>query len=125
MSGKRLTTLTRALLPSLIVLVLTLALMNVDEVDFLMHFMGGVAIAWGTLIIIKDKKPTLPDWVKQYVAFSTAAVIGILWEFHEWMEDYYFLTSRQPNLTDTMNDLLMDLFGAVFIILILKRKRLK
>ncbi|OGL74497.1 hypothetical protein A3D73_03750 [Candidatus Uhrbacteria bacterium RIFCSPHIGHO2_02_FULL_60_44] len=119
----RLTTLSRALLPSLVVLTLSLALTNVENVDFLMHFLGGVAIAWGMVIIVKDKKPSLSTWLRNYLAFSTTAVIGILWEFHEWVEDYYFLTSRQPDLTDTMNDLLMDLLGAVFIILVLDLSR--
>ncbi len=113
------TALTRALIPSLVVLLLTLVLMDVDGADVFMHFLGGAAIAWGTVILIKDKKPSLSVWLRNYLAWSATAVVGLLWEFQEWVEDYYFLTSRQPDLTDTMNDLLMDLLGAVFIILVL------
>ncbi|HWQ99694.1 MAG TPA: hypothetical protein VN397_02490 [Candidatus Methylomirabilis sp.] len=131
MYNQRMTALVRALLPSLIVLLLTLALVNVENIDFLMHFFGGVAIAWGALIIVKDAvsrkalPASLPAWMQSYIAFSTTAFIGIVWEFHEWVQDYYFHTTRQPDLSDTMNDLLMDLLGAIFIIFILDlvRKR--
>ena len=40
---------------------------------------------------------------------------GVLWEFMEWIMDYFFNLNAQPGLNDTMGDLFADTLGGLFI----------
>ncbi len=47
--------------------------------------------------------------------------VGILWEIYEWARWKFFQKKKiyQPELTDTRNDLLLDLFGAIVMYVML------
>ncbi len=43
---------------------------------------------------------------------------GVIWEFMEWVGDYFFDFNAQPSLDDTMGDLFADTLGGLFIVFI-------
>ena len=43
---------------------------------------------------------------------------GVLWEFMEWGTDTFFGLSTQPSLGDTMDDLLADSLGGLFVAIV-------
>jgi hypothetical protein len=42
---------------------------------------------------------------------------GVVWEFLEWITDYFFNLNTQPSLDDTMGDLFADTLGGLLIAL--------
>jgi hypothetical protein len=40
---------------------------------------------------------------------------GVIWEFMEWISDYFFNLNAQPSLNDTMGDLFADALGGLLI----------
>lgn len=40
---------------------------------------------------------------------------GVIWEFMEWISDYFFNLNAQPSLNDTMGDLFADTLGGLLI----------
>jgi hypothetical protein len=99
--------------------------------DTLLHFLGGASVAWMTYILwqsVTERKwaPALPTWLFVWTMLGTVAIVGVGWEFREWINDYLFGTTMQSNLTETMNDLGMDLTGGlcfIAITLLAKKKR--
>jgi hypothetical protein len=94
------------------------------NMDIVAHFLGGYAIAWMGVILWarwtqRGWLPTsIPGWLRLWAIWGTVALVGIFWEFHEWLADHFFHTVMQPSITDTMNDFLMDLGGgALFLAL--------
>jgi len=89
--------------------------------DIPMHIFGG---AWVTLLffhffcqtfLIVDFKKILPAII---ITLGFVALVGVLWEFYEYLSDVYILKVHAlyyaPNpitLPDTMKDLLDDLIG--------------
>lgn len=93
------------------------------ELDRLMHFLGGASIAVMALIIWKrwSKRKWVtakPMIVWLYGIWTTVAVVGVLWEFWEWWMQYTTGDVYQLSITDTMDDLLMDLLGGATLLLI-------
>jgi hypothetical protein len=41
--------------------------------------------------------------------------IGVVWEFMEWISDYFFNLNAQPDLNDTIGDLFADTLGGLLI----------
>ncbi|PIX61921.1 hypothetical protein CO057_04270 [Candidatus Uhrbacteria bacterium CG_4_9_14_0_2_um_filter_41_50] len=110
-----------------------------DWYDIPMHIGGGLAMGALGLAIwnegiedIKFKgslKKHIKWWLIPFVVLGFVSFIGILWELHEYIFDQLFpiqigdFTSwRQPDLTDTMMDLLNDLIGGVASLIIWKNK---
>ncbi len=46
--------------------------------------------------------------------------IGLIWEFYEFFGDTFFGTNMQPNLEDTIYDMIFNVFGTLIIIVIAK-----
>lgn len=82
--------------------------------DILMHFIGGVFVAAIFLNFFQNEnKPAL-----LLFTVSFAVLIGVLWEFYEYLAEYYF--SRLSGfsvlgmaLDDTLSDLFFDLLGGL------------
>lgn len=99
--------------------------------DVFMHFGGGVAMGilafalWDHVIrgvSFSVKKPWLKDAFNAFCILGFVALIGIGWEWFEYLFDA-FLQARlswglaQTSLADTMADLLFDLLGGLAVIL--------
>ena len=90
--------------------------------DMLMHFLGGVLVA-SIFLIFFQRKLELPSWKENKPVFllfivSFAGLIGLFWEFYEYLTVYYFFRlSGFPifslTLDDTLSDLFFDLFGGL------------
>ena len=89
--------------------------------DDLLHFLGGFWVAalfgylinrWGLTSI--DNK----FWLKLLLGLGFVALVGILWEFHEFIADWFLQKPlMQEGIGDTMSDLFFDLLGgSVFIV---------
>ncbi len=91
--------------------------------DIFLHSFSGIIFSFiGFLIIyslyIKEKIKS-PVIVIALFSFSISLAIGALWEIFEFTMDSFFsqwsLQKMQPSLLDTMQDLIADAVGAVFI----------
>lgn len=94
--------------------------------DMSLHFAGGFFAAMFISYYLKDflKRATpRPDKLKTLLVISGAVLfIGVFWEFAEYLATRFlgdFLAQRYDivccmgNLDDTMNDLAMDILGAI------------
>lgn len=96
--------------------------------DVILHFSGGFLLAafafWFLFDYKKYRSDFWPTWLLVLGFVSFAAFIGVLWEFYEFLWDYflahpYGIDVAQPDLRDVMSDLFFDLFGAVSAALVL------
>ncbi|MBP9748652.1 hypothetical protein KBD18_00450 [Patescibacteria group bacterium] len=89
------------------------------RLDMVAHFFGGLAIAWAatTLFGVLRKRKiitTSPQFpLFAYSLITTVALVGVLWEFMEFV----FLRDALARLRldlyhDTINDLALDILGA-------------
>ena len=89
--------------------------------DVILHSLGGVLLAsfafWFYFDHKKYRADFLPSWllVLGFVSFTVFG--GVLWEFYEFLWDYflahpYGIDTAQPDLLDVMSDLFFDMFGA-------------
>ncbi len=84
------------------------------------HFFSSIVVAFIIFIILtvisedikKQRTKILIDVVLYTMAF------GVIWEFLEWLTDYFFNWNSQLGLFDTMGDLLSDTLGGIFMIIL-------
>lgn len=93
--------------------------------DAPVHFAGGMGSGAIGLYIwlhsgIKMESGMLMKYVISLLfVLGVAALIGIAWEWHEYLLDvYHDVFIRQENVADTMQDFFMDLTGAALIYVI-------
>lgn len=108
--------------------------------DIPMHWAGGFAMGALGLAIwyegvedIRYKKSFekhLKWWLVPGIVLGFVALIGILWELHEYLLDAFMgpvigtiATYRQPDLADTMMDFVLDLFGGAVAIILFHRNK--
>ena len=91
--------------------------------DVPMHFVGGIAIAF----FISRSFQRLPrETIKRsrvvllelLLIGSLTATIAVFWEFAEFALDQLAGSNIQVSLANTMKDLAMGMFGAIFLIFI-------
>ena len=95
---------------------------SVNPLDKPMHFLGGLAMGLLGLAIhhaVASRHHThhVPIWYHALFVVGFAMLVGVAWEFHEYMLDntlviWYDLPKSQLSLADTMGDFLMDFLGA-------------
>lgn len=116
-----------ALLPPLVVLAIHIArvrfLPALWQADYLMHFLGGFAIAWmftilANCLLVCGFLKEVPRWLLYYAIWGTVALIGVGFEFFELLADRYFGTHMQFSIPETMGDLFMDLAGGLVFLII-------
>ncbi|MCR4274538.1 MAG: hypothetical protein NUW02_00595 [Candidatus Campbellbacteria bacterium] len=81
--------------------------------DIMMHFLGGFVVSGVGLWAFVRFTPASYTQIQQmlYVALGTGIVIGISWEFFEYLNGMYV---AQTNIvTDTAGDLIMDCIGSI------------
>jgi hypothetical protein len=104
--------------------------------DAVMHFLGGVAMAFlglelERLMAVRGPSHSIPFGMRFMAIVGFVAMIGIAWEWFEYGLDHYVEFVRQaigmsqPSVGDTMGDLFFDLFGGstVFFLALLFKKR--
>lgn len=98
------------------------------------HFIGGSALGIISFITLwklyQAKKIILPRWLLNTLALTIANMVGVLYEIEEYTEDAINSSGRLGTGVDTVNDMLLNLVGALFLIFIadmyvhhLQRKR--
>jgi hypothetical protein len=85
--------------------------------DILLH--AGSALGFGLLgflfvfMLFEGNKYAAPAWAVSFISFCMALSIGTMWEIFEFVMDQTFgLNMQKSGLTDTMVDLIVDMFGA-------------
>lgn len=126
----------RAFIAISLVLVLhgTLLLTNsyaIDQIDIPMHFLGGLVMALLGLAIHHCVASTYhtkhsPVWYNYTFVVGFAMLVGIAWEFHEYVFDqtinvWYNLPRAQVSVADTMKDFFLDWLGASIAFLAFKK----
>lgn len=106
--------------------------------DMTHHFLGGFFVAMLMTYYLADiLEPRISNYelrpLKKYLLIAgTVSLIGIIWEFYEYVASQILIKPIYDNLgirtyfmgdlDDTINDLLMDVLGAVAFIFV-RRKR--
>lgn len=96
---------------------------TVEWYDFMMHFLGGVWVALFSLWISGMRyghliKPFVKGWNLVFVTI----IVGIAWELFEVALGFND-TTMQGYFGDTTQDLIMDVLGVAFVILMYKKRR--
>ncbi len=123
----------KALLPMIIVFTLERALLSTGRTDWpmwvsiLFHGAGGFVTAWSASLFYKYYKNKLNLIISPRILFYTflvciSALAGILWEIYEFIHDLLSACVYQPSIKDTIYDLISDIVGAVFFILLFRPK---
>ena len=81
--------------------------------DIPMHLIGGLSIGISAIIWINFYKSQIqaPKWFLFLWIIGLTLLAVTLWEFAEFAGDYYFHTTMQVSLADTMLDALLGLVG--------------
>lgn len=110
-----------AVIPTLLVLWVHLLFLTVYPAyyywagtDILMHTAGGAAIGCVALAVWPERG----GWRRWVAMLGFVALIGIFWEWYEFLSDQLVGTFTQPGLADTMADFLFDLLGATLVFLV-------
>lgn len=82
------------------------------------HFLGGLSAAvavyfvWG--LVKRFKWIVVSSWlVDLALVLISVLAITCIWELYEFFMDTFFLTHSQPNVADTMKDMIMGALGAM------------
>lgn len=103
----------------LLVLVFHQAIMRTpyrQQLDFVMHYSGGVAIAffaWHALDCFASWFGTLTAFARYLFTFTLACTVGLFWEFAELYSDVMYGSHIQHSIHETMRDLIADATGAL------------
>ena len=99
------------------------------NVDILMHLAGGFAMGmFGFVFFEKGAgKSKLPKWFVYLFVVGFGLLIGVFWEFHEWILDHTihtwnYVAFSQSSNDDTMKDLLDDWIGASVAFLTFRKR---
>ena len=100
---------------------------NVDWFDVLMHFLGGVTMAFLALFLFftSNYLPIFSKLKNQkilvfYIVLSFTLIIGMGWELWEL---FYGMSNIFIDRIDTIIDLIMDMIGALCVVLFDFKKR--
>ncbi len=96
------------------------ALVGMEEAlwwfDEVLHFFGGWLVAALFLSFFEGQEGSRilseHKFVLLVIVLSFTALIGVMWEFYEYLINY-FLQAFEMTLDDTLSDLLMDLLGGL------------
>lgn len=109
----------RAAWAPLLVLMLHQAVLRTpwrQQLDFAMHYSGGVAISfflWHALDSFASWFGALTPFARYVFTFALACTAGLFWEFAELYSDVFHHTHIQHSVHETMRDLIADATGAL------------
>jgi hypothetical protein len=84
-------------------------------IDLPLHFLGGVIVSLFFIIYFEKSLKKLSLFSLFLFLLSFVALIGIFWEFFEWIVDKTIYPLNQPTVNDTLGDLAMDLLGGFLV----------
>ena len=107
---------------------------KVSWLDIVMHFLGGALVAsamvWWVYFSGRISLPRLSFFFTLTLILGGVALIGVLWEFFEFLVDKFitknnYIDLLQLGVIDTMKDLFMDILGglAVGLLFLYERKK--
>jgi hypothetical protein len=83
-----------------------------ESVYPLLHLLGGAALAYFFRRAVRLVHHAWPPVLSSIVALSLACTAALAWEFAEFAVDFFFRTTLQEGLLDTMTDLILAATGA-------------
>lgn len=91
--------------------------------DMLMHFLGGAWIAALShyFLFVQGRVSATGRLYEAIILIACAILVGVLWEFHEFLADALIVDSTrimQTSVIDTMSDLFFDLLGATMTVIL-------
>lgn len=93
-----------------------------DHLDTAFHFVGGVIAAWFVLALLQNDIIHLKPWKQVAMIVSGALLIGVFWEFAEYISGvgqnlWPSISSffHGGDVADTLTDLVADIFGALLV----------
>ncbi len=94
------------------------------SVDTLMHFLGGLSIAYSAnyALSLMGKKGWITiqrNNLRAGIIVSVVMLFAVSWEFYEFLSDQFLGTFMQPSNADTMKDLCMGMIGAVIFCVVM------
>ena len=87
--------------------------------DIPTHFLGGVAITYFFLTAIEHSENLVgatPPIIQRLLAIGLTAIAAVVWEFLEFLSDYFLATHHNLGVTDTISDLFFGLLGATVLV---------
>lgn len=91
--------------------------------DQFAHFMSGPllvgALMMGLFLLARAERWRVPDGVLYVLAMGIDAMIAVLYEVEEYLEDVFTLSHRLGDGPDTANDLMMNLIGGAGLIAVI------
>lgn len=86
--------------------------------DDLLHITSGVLLGFAGFIVLYTLKLKgkleASNFLIAFFAFTVALSMGVVWEWFEFIIDFFAGTNMQRSLQDTMSDLFTDSLGAFF-----------
>ena len=94
------------------------------------HFLGGVFIANSfsmALTYLQQRKllSMMNELSRSVFLFALTSTATVIWEFGEFSLDFFFSTSAQAGLEDTMLDMFLGMLGGTCLIVFLARHSIK
>lgn len=95
---------------------------RIQELDSILHVLGGIAVAWTVLALFQDTIRRLSTAKKLLVIVGITGIVGILWEFAEYLSNfskntypllYHYFHGGGP--TDTLIDVIADVTGGILV----------
>ena len=95
--------------------------------DIPTHFMGGVAIAYFYRSAIANSQKlvgSIPVPIQILLTLTCTGTTTILWEFFEYISDFFFHTNMILGLEDTLKDMFFGLLGSLILLLLIPKNQL-
>jgi hypothetical protein len=92
--------------------------------DASLHFVGSFAAAaflWNVFTVFFSA--TQHRRLLLWATFTSAIACGVLYELEEYLEDLFFASNRLGDGPDTGNDLLLNVLGALTVVLVITAHR--
>ena len=97
----------------------------IPPLDIPTHFMGGVAITYFYRSAIRNLQKLLGDIpfvIQVILAVTATGTTAVLWEFAEYISDYFLRTHHVFGLNDTLKDMFFGLLGALVLSLFYRKR---
>ncbi|MEB0029432.1 hypothetical protein QN372_01590 [Undibacterium sp. RTI2.1] len=92
--------------------------------DMPTHFFGGMAITYFYLITASYSQvfiEPIPRIIQLILPLGLTTVTAVVWEFWEYLSDVILGTKMNLGVSDTLSDLFFGLFGACFLMAVLRK----
>lgn len=83
--------------------------------DIPTHFLGGVALSFFFLGAMENAHEFIgrvPRLIQRPLAFTALTTMAVVWEFYEFLSDYFIGTQLQHGVADTCLDLFFGMLGS-------------